>query len=91
VHRQLIILLSVRYALLAAYPYRYQAIEGDLLFYSVDDIDRMRRAALYVDRILRREGGQSPCAGASQVDLVLKIQSIAIVRAIKPQNRIELR
>jgi putative ABC transport system substrate-binding protein len=53
VHRQLIILLSARHALPAIYPYRYQAVEGGLLSYGVDDIDPMRRAAPYVARILK--------------------------------------
>ena len=55
VHRQLIILLSARHALPAIYPYRYQAVEGGLLSYGVDDIDPMRRAAPYVARILKGE------------------------------------
>jgi putative ABC transport system substrate-binding protein len=59
VHRQLIILLSARYALPAVYPYRYQAAEGGLLSYGVDDIDLMRRAAPYVGRILK--GGACGC------------------------------
>ena len=53
VHRQLIILLSARHALPAIYPYRYQAVEGGLLSYGVDDIDPMHRAAPYVARILK--------------------------------------
>jgi putative tryptophan/tyrosine transport system substrate-binding protein len=55
VHRQLIILLAARHSLPAIYPYRYQAVEGGLLSYGVDTIDLMRRAAPYVDRILKGE------------------------------------
>jgi putative tryptophan/tyrosine transport system substrate-binding protein len=53
VHRQLIILLATRYGLPAIYPYRYQAADGGLMSYLVDTVDLMRRAAPYVDRILK--------------------------------------
>jgi putative ABC transport system substrate-binding protein len=55
VHRQLIILLAARHGLPAIYPYRYQAVDGGLMSYGVDTVDLMRRAAPYVDRILRGE------------------------------------
>src|SRR5262249_46154580 len=62
VHRQLIILLAARHArrparhaLPAIYPYRYEAADGGLLSYGVDTVDLLRRAAPYVDRILRGE------------------------------------
>jgi putative ABC transport system substrate-binding protein len=55
VHRQLIILLAARHGLPAIYPYRYQAVDGGLMSYGVDTVDLMRRAALYVNRILRGE------------------------------------
>jgi len=55
VHRQLIILLAARHGLPAIYPYRYQAVEGGLMSYGVDTVDLLRRAAPYVDRILKGE------------------------------------
>ena len=55
VHRQLIILLAARHALPAIYPYRYEAADGGLLSYGVDTVDLLRRAAPYVDRILKGE------------------------------------
>src|SRR5262249_47246460 len=55
VHRQLIILLAARHGLPAIYPYRYQAVDGGLMSYGVDTVDLMRRAAPYVDRILKGE------------------------------------
>jgi putative ABC transport system substrate-binding protein len=55
VHRQLIILLAARHVLPAIYPYRYQAVDGGLLSYGVDTVDLLRRAAPYVDRILKGE------------------------------------
>jgi putative ABC transport system substrate-binding protein len=55
VHRQLIILLAARHGVPAIYPYRYQTVEGGLLSYGVDTVDLLRRAAPYVDRILKGE------------------------------------
>ena len=48
-------LLAVRHALPAIYPYRYEAADGGLLSYGVDTVDLLRRAAPYVDRILKGE------------------------------------
>jgi ABC-type uncharacterized transport system substrate-binding protein len=54
-HRQLIITLAARHRLPAIYPYRYYATSGGLISYGADPIDQYRRAAGYVDRILRGE------------------------------------
>jgi putative tryptophan/tyrosine transport system substrate-binding protein len=53
IHRGLIISLSARYRIPAIYPFRYIAPEGGLICYGVDVADLHRRAAAYVDRILR--------------------------------------
>jgi putative tryptophan/tyrosine transport system substrate-binding protein len=55
VHRELIIKLAARYRLPAVYSYRYFATSGGLISYGPDPVDQWRRAAGYVDRILRGE------------------------------------
>jgi ABC-type uncharacterized transport system substrate-binding protein len=53
INRELIISRSARYRIPAAYPFRYIPPEGGLISYGVDVADLYRRAAPYVDRILR--------------------------------------
>jgi putative ABC transport system substrate-binding protein len=55
VHRDLIISLAAKHRLPAVYPFRYYVTAGGLLSYGADPIDQYRRAAGYVDRILRGE------------------------------------
>jgi putative ABC transport system substrate-binding protein len=55
VHRDLIIGLTERYRLPAVYPFRFHATDGGLISYGVDLSDMHRRAASYVDRILKGE------------------------------------
>jgi putative tryptophan/tyrosine transport system substrate-binding protein len=55
VHRELIITLAARYRLPAVYSYRYFVTDGGLTSYGPDPIDHYRRAAGYVDRILKGE------------------------------------
>jgi ABC-type uncharacterized transport system substrate-binding protein len=52
-HRVEITSLAARYRLPAAYPFRFFAEVGGLLSYGVDRTDNFRRAATYVDRILK--------------------------------------
>jgi putative tryptophan/tyrosine transport system substrate-binding protein len=52
-HRHLIIALAARYHLPAVYSYLYATRSGGLMSYSVDTPDAMRRAAGYIDRILK--------------------------------------
>jgi hypothetical protein len=54
-HRDVIIPLAARLRLPAVYPYRYYAADGGLMSYWPNTIDQYRRAAGYVDRILKGE------------------------------------
>jgi putative ABC transport system substrate-binding protein len=52
-HRDLIVLLAVKHRLPAISPYRYFATAGGLGSYGPDTVDQYRRAASYIDRILK--------------------------------------
>jgi putative ABC transport system substrate-binding protein len=55
VHREVIITLAARYKLPSVYYRRYFVASGGLISYGFDIVDMYRRAAAYVDRILRGE------------------------------------
>jgi putative ABC transport system substrate-binding protein len=55
IHRDLIITLAGQRRLPATYPSPYFVRDGGLVSYGPDQIDQYRRAASYVDRILRGE------------------------------------
>jgi putative ABC transport system substrate-binding protein len=55
VHRHLIITLAARHRLPAVYPLRYYVKDGGLISYGPDITESYRRAAGYVDRILKGE------------------------------------
>jgi putative ABC transport system substrate-binding protein len=54
-HRALVVALAARHRLPAVYPFRYFVIDGGLICYGPDRLDVYRRAAGYVDRILKGE------------------------------------
>ena len=54
-HRNLIVALAARHKLPAVYYGRYYVTGGGLISYGPDLIDHYRRAAGYVDRILKGE------------------------------------
>jgi putative ABC transport system substrate-binding protein len=54
-HRELIITLATRHRLPAVYPDRFFVIDGGLISYGPSSVDPYRRAAGYVDRILKGE------------------------------------
>jgi putative ABC transport system substrate-binding protein len=49
----MIIALTARHRVPAIYPYRYMAASGGLLSYGTDNGDLFRRAATYIDRVLK--------------------------------------
>jgi putative ABC transport system substrate-binding protein len=52
-HRDLVITLAARHRVPAVYSFRFFVVAGGLMSYSIDFIEQYRRAAAYVDRILR--------------------------------------
>jgi putative ABC transport system substrate-binding protein len=54
-HRDLFITLAARHRLPAVYPFAFYVNAGGLICYGPDSIDQYRRAASYVDRILKGE------------------------------------
>jgi putative tryptophan/tyrosine transport system substrate-binding protein len=72
VHRNLIVMLAARHKLPAVYPYPYMVAEGGLMSYAPDLIDQCRRAAGYVDRILKGEQpADLPVQGPTKYELVI--------------------
>src|SRR6266849_5778162 len=55
IHQELIITLAARHRLPAVYWSRFFVTGGGLISYGPDDIDPSKRAAGYVDRILKGE------------------------------------
>ena len=76
VHRDLIITLAARHRLPAVYPFRYYAADGGLISYGPDTIDPYRRAASYVDRILKGEKpGDLPVQAPTKYELVINLKT----------------
>jgi putative ABC transport system substrate-binding protein len=75
-NRELIIRLAARYRLPAVYPYRYYAAGGGLISYGPDNIDQYRRAAGYVDRILKGEKpADLPVQAPTKYELVVNLKT----------------
>jgi putative ABC transport system substrate-binding protein len=76
VHRDLIITLAARYKLPAVYFERAFVAAGGLLSYGPDRIDMFRRAAGYVDRILRGEKpADLPVQAPTKYELVINLKT----------------
>jgi putative ABC transport system substrate-binding protein len=72
VHRELIVTLAARLRLPAIYPFRYFVSGGGLISYGPDPVDQYRRAAGYVDRILKGEKpADLPVQQSTKVALVI--------------------
>jgi ABC-type uncharacterized transport system substrate-binding protein len=75
-HRIVITSLAARYRLPTVYPYRFFAEVGGLLSYGVDQIDNWRRAAGYVDRILKGEKpADLPVQAPVKFELVINLKA----------------
>ena len=74
--RDLIIGLASRHKLPAVYPFRYYAKDGGLITYGPDTHDPIRRAAGYVDRILKGEKpADLPVQAPNKYELVINLKT----------------
>jgi putative tryptophan/tyrosine transport system substrate-binding protein len=75
-HRKLIITLAARHRLPAIYAYSSFVTDGGLISYGPDSMDGYRRAAGYVDRILKGEKpADLPVQAPTKYNLVINLQT----------------
>ena len=75
-HRELIISLAARHKLPAVYYRRYFVTGGGLISYGYDLVDQFRRAAGYVDRILKGEKpADLPVQAPTKYELVINLKT----------------
>ncbi len=76
VHREQIIMLVAQHRLPAVYPDRVFVKEGGLISYGPDRLDQYRRAAGYIDRILKGEKpGDLPVQAPNKYELVINLKT----------------
>ena len=86
-HRKLIISLAARYKLPSVYPYRYWALDGGLISYGPNTHDPVRRAAGYIDRILKGEKpGDLPVQTPTKFELVINLKTAKALGLTIPQS-----
>ena len=85
--RKLIISLAARHKLPSVYPYRYYAVDGGLITYGPNSSDQFRRAAGYVDRILKGEQpADMPVQAPTKYELVVNLKTAKALGLTIPQS-----
>jgi putative ABC transport system substrate-binding protein len=84
-NRELITQLVTRHRLPAIYPYRFFAVQGDLMSYGVDLPDMFRRAASYVDQILKGASPTDlPVQAPTKYELVINLKTAKVLGLAVP-------
>ena len=87
VHRELIFGLAARHRLPAVYNSRFYVINGGLIAYGPDFVDQFRRAAGYVDRILRGEKpADLPVQAPVKHELVVNLKTAKAINLDLPET-----
>ena len=69
-------MLAARHGLPAVYPFRYFVTSGGLISYGPDPTDEFRRAAGYVDRILKGERPTDlPVQASTKFELAVNLKT----------------
>jgi len=86
-HRQPIIAFAARHKLPAVYPASFHVTAGGLISYGPDVIDQFRRAAGYVDRILKGEKpADLPVQAPTKYELVINLKTAKALGLDIPQS-----
>jgi putative tryptophan/tyrosine transport system substrate-binding protein len=84
-HRDLIIALAARHRLPAVYPSRVFVTAGGLIYYGPELVDQFRRAAGYVDRILKGENhADLPVQAPNKYELAINLKTAQALRLTVP-------
>jgi putative tryptophan/tyrosine transport system substrate-binding protein len=84
-NHQFIIALAAQHRVPAIYPYRYFAVDGGLMSYGVNTAEEFRRAATYVDRILRGASpGELPVQAPNKFEFVVNLKTAAALGLTVP-------
>jgi putative tryptophan/tyrosine transport system substrate-binding protein len=87
VHRDLIIALAARHKLPTVYFERFFVAGGGLISYGPNFIDQFRRAASYVDRILKGEKpADLPVEAPTKYELVVNLKTANGLGLAVPQS-----
>jgi putative ABC transport system substrate-binding protein len=74
--RELIIALAAKLRLPAIYPFRFYSTSGGLVSYGINQMEQVREAASYVDRILRGANpGELPVQLPTKYELVINLKT----------------
>ena len=86
-HRAPIISAAARNNVPAVYSQSFFARDGGLLSYGVDQVDIFRRAAAYVDRILRgAKPGDLPVQFPTKFEMVVNLKTAKALGLTVPQS-----
>jgi putative ABC transport system substrate-binding protein len=85
--RDLIIALAARLGLPAIYSFRFYAASGGLMSYGIDQLELVRAAASYVDRILRGTNpGDLPVQLPTKFELVINLKTAGALGLTVPNS-----
>jgi putative tryptophan/tyrosine transport system substrate-binding protein len=86
-HRKAIIALAARYRIPAVYSFPFFAADGGMMSYGVDLDDLFRRAAAYVDRILKGDRpGDLPVQNPTKFKLIINLKTAKALGVSVPQT-----
>jgi putative ABC transport system substrate-binding protein len=86
-HRAPLIMAAARNNVPAVYPLSVFARDGGLLFYGIDQVDNWRRAASYVDRILRgAKPAELPVQFPTKFEMVINLKTAKALGLTVPQS-----